>query len=72
MSLWISQITNLFDSWNDLNNPSTKEKGSDVWSTVDDVTLILAGKNYDGKTQGKWNTLAKGFPGRTGLDCKRR
>jgi len=52
--------------------PSTKEKGSDVWSTVDDVMLILAGKNYNGKSKSKWNTLAKGFPGRTVNDCRKR
>lgn len=72
MSMDMTLITNLFDSWKDLNNPSTKEKGNDVWSTVDDVALILAGKNYDGKKLSKFDTIAKGFPGRTPIDCKRR
>lgn len=72
MSLWITQITNLFDSWRDLNNPSTKEKGSDVWSTVDDVTLLLAGKNYSGNRADMFGTIEKGFPGRTVKDCRKR
>ena len=52
--------------------PSTKERGSDVWSTVDDVKLLLAKENYSGDCNKMFDTIAKGFPGRTAIDCKKR